>query len=218
MKWWQIGLGLGVVGLGAFAFTRTASAASPSGGDNEDADEDGDDGSKASNDWNSPLAPYAERRVKVADFATLASADARLEAVPGQPGRKLHWRAVDGFLALEAAAQAAGFKRLRLASAWRKPAFPSREAYEEAMIKKFGSVKEGAKWKAFASAHETGLAVDFGNDGLEPKRATIPAQLKSPFFAWLRANAYKYGWAPYKAEPWHWEFPIPPADFKEARP
>lgn len=215
MKWWQIGLGVGVAGLGIFAFTRTAAAASPSSG----GEEDEEDGQTASGgvDFNKPLEPYTERRVAVADYASLKSDDPRLEPVPGQAGKKLHWRAVDGFIALEKAAGAAGFTKLRIASAWRKPAYPTYEAYEKAMIAKYGSVAEGRKWKAFASPHETGLGLDFGSQGLEPKRATIATQLKSPFFAWLRANAYKYGWAPYKKEPWHWEFPIPPAEFKESR-
>ena len=37
-----------------------------------------------------------------------------------------------------------------------------------------------------------------------------PAQQRtSPVWKWLRDNAHKYGFTPYKAEPWHWELIVP---------
>jgi len=76
------------------------------------------------------------------------------------------------------------------------------------MIKKFGSVKEGRRWVAYNSPHETGLAVDFGVGGLEPSRRTRKKQRQTPLHNWLVENAHHFGFHPYKTEPWHWEFPI----------
>ena len=32
---------------------------------------------------------------------------------------------------------------------------------------------------------------------------------KTPLFAWLKENAHKHGFTPYKWEPWHWEVRVP---------
>ena len=32
---------------------------------------------------------------------------------------------------------------------------------------------------------------------------------KSPAFLWLKANAHRWGFTPYKREPWHWELKVP---------
>lgn len=213
-KLWLAGGVLAVVG--AVLWSRPAAA---SGGEVDDGDDATDDPEAAGGAAaaGSPLAPYTERRVLLKDYATLTRADPRLSMIANQPGKLLHWAAVDGWQQLHAALEEAGFERVRIASAWRPPAFATKEAYEAAMIKKYGSVEEGRKWKAYASAHQTGLAIDLGSHGLEPKRATIPKQLDSKIFKWLRDNAYRYGWAPYKREPWHWEFPITRAQFDRSR-
>ncbi len=53
--------------------------------------------------------------------------------------------------------------------------------------------------KPTTSRHEYGLAVDF-NCG--PKRASITSA--SRCFAWLKANAHRYGMYNLPSEPWHW--------------
>ena len=63
------------------------------------------------------------------------------------------------------------------------------------------------------SPHETGLAFDIGNHGLEPVSATKSQQKKTPAFAWLKENAHRFGITPYKHEPWHWEVLVPQANF-----
>ena len=100
-----------------------------------------------------------------------------------------------------------GFELLG-ASGWRPHRWASRAQYEQFLIKKYGSVAKGRLYLAFDSPHETGLALDFGCGGLEPSSATIQQQQQTPVFHWLVANAWKFGWHPYKVEPWHWEFPV----------
>ncbi len=94
---------------------------------------------------------------------------------------------------------------LKVASAWRKP-WKSRAAYEAAMRKKYGSVTKGQKWVAYESFHHRGVAVDFGSDGLAPRKATRERQKGTKAYKWLLKNAHKYGFYNYSPEPWHWEF------------
>jgi hypothetical protein len=66
------------------------------------------------------------------------------------------------------------------------------------------------------SNHQQGLAVDFHTTelfGLKPKKlkasfAHRKLWWKSWFWTWLEreGNAYKFGFVPYKKEPWHWEY------------
>ena len=111
-------------------------------------------------------------------------------------------------MALIAACKADIGVELAVQSGWRRHRWQSRKQYEETMIKKYGSVKEGAKWMAYSSPHETGLAVDFGTGGLEARSATAAKQKQTPAFKWLTENAYRFGFTPYKREPWHWEHPL----------
>ena len=95
-----------------------------------------------------------------------------------------------------------------VASGRRDPLWATIEAYNADMIKQYGSVAEGRKWRAFASAHQTGLCFDFGCGGLEPNRKTIPAQKKTKLYAWIVDNAWRWGWTPYEPEPWHLEHKV----------
>jgi peptidoglycan hydrolase CwlO-like protein len=49
-----------------------------------------------------------------------------------------------------------------------------------------------------ASKHEQGLAIDFSWNG------SVIKSRSSPAFAWLAANAGRYGFANLPSEPWHW--------------
>ena len=165
----------------------------------------------------SAAVPYTENRVKTKDYGSLvgAAADNLLRLIPeamqskNPPNQRLHTLALTRFEALRAAASQQAGLDLKVQSAWRKHSWKSFAQYESAMIAKYGSVKKGRKYKAFDSPHETGLALDFGSEGLEPKSATISKQKKTAAFAWLKANAHFFGLTPYKTEPWHWEIRIP---------
>jgi hypothetical protein len=37
---------------------------------------------------------------------------------------------------------------------------------------------------------------------------------QSPVHKWLFLNAARFGWFPYNAEPWHWEYNPPDLDFR----
>jgi D-alanyl-D-alanine carboxypeptidase len=155
---------------------------------------------------------YIENRVYVRDFGTLPVGSPLLVPVPTTAGHKqqyIHKAVLPNLLAMFAAGEAdLGFPFL-VASGHRPPLWNSRADYEADMIKQYGSVAEGQKWRAFASAHQTGLAFDFGCGGLSPVSKTIPQQKETPLYAWIVENAYKWGWHPYSPEPWHLEDKIP---------
>ena len=121
----------------------------------------------------------------------------------------MHTLTYERFLKLSEAAVEAGFEVPLLASGWRRKKYSTREEYNAAMIEKYGSVAEGRRWIAYESPHMTGLAIDFGNNGLYPKSATNSQQKQTPFFKWLKENAHRFGFTPYKREAWHWEVKVP---------
>lgn len=147
---------------------------------------------------------YEQQRVRVKRYGRIAQK--RLVHTPGIG--KLHPIARDRLVLLQRAAWDEVGLELRIRSAWRDHRWTSRDHYESWLVRRYGSVSEGRKWLAYRSPHETGLAVDFGSEGLEPNRRTRKAQRKTKAHKWLRANAFRFGWRPYKREPWHWECPI----------
>ena len=160
------------------------------------------------------LEPYTENRVRISEgFNPIVSgSDERLVSAPTIPGRatqKIHVLAYQRFIKLSEAAVEAGFDAPLLASGWRTKRYNTREEYNAAMIEKYGSVAEGRRWVAYESPHMTGLAIDFGNNGLYPKSATNSQQKQTPFFKWLKENAHRFGFTPYKNEAWHWEVKVP---------
>lgn len=160
--------------------------------------------------WIALDGDYSPRRVRVKNLGTLPRSSALLREVPsaGQRKKYLHRLAAEALDAMNLAAIADGIVPLAAASAWRRHRWKSREHYKEVMIRNYGSVREGMKWVAFASPHETGLAIDFGVGGLEPRRKTADRQRETALFKWLVQHAYRFGWRPYRREPWHWEFPL----------
>ena len=64
-------------------------------------------------------------------------------------------------------------------------------------------------WEAFVSPHETGLAMDFGNNGLTASSARNKEMKESYLFKWLQQNAHLFGITPYIKEAWHWEVKVP---------
>ena len=164
---------------------------------------------------------YTENRVYVKDYGTLPVGSPLLVPIPTAPGHKqqfIHKAVLPDFLAMATAGEAdLGFPFL-VASGHRPPLWATIEAYNADMIKQYGSVAEGRKWRAFASAHQTGLAFDFGCGGLTPDRKTIPQQKQTPLYKWLVQNAYKWNWTPYLMESWHLEHRISLSSWQTGKP
>lgn len=176
--------------------------------------------------------PYEEKRVTVAVFGSLPITSPLLVPVPTAPGRpqqRLHVLAAAGFKALADAVEHDLGLALLVASGWRPHRWTSFEQYRSVLIQKYKArlaelvrrpvadedvFRYGRKFLAFESPHQTGLALDFGCGGLEPRSTTIARQKRTSFYNWLVGNADKLGWHPYKVEPWHWEFPVSLAAYK----
>lgn len=161
--------------------------------------------------WQDPSSDFAERRVKVKDYAPMPRSSALLVDIPAVRAgktKRLHKLAAEALAAMSKAAEEAGHPALGIQSAWRAHRWKSRKHYEEQMVKRYGSVQKGRRYVAYNSPHETGLAIDIGVGGLEAKSKTIPQQRETALYKWLVVNAFRFGWRPYKREPWHWEFPI----------
>ena len=159
-----------------------------------------------------PMADtYVERRVLVKSYGSLPRSSPLLVTVPGVGGpMKLHKLAAAGLADLAAAALRDLKIELKIASGWRPHRWKSRADYEATVKAKYGSLEVGRRFLAYASPHETGLAIDLGVGGLRPDRRTLDEQRKTKLHRWMVAEAYRYGWHPYKVEPWHWEYPISP--------
>lgn len=158
--------------------------------------------------------PFTEARVYVKDYGTLSGTSDLLVSVPasGKPV-KLHKLAAKRFALLNQAWQQdfPNHPPMKIASGWRPRGKwgTSYDDYTQYLIKEYKSVDVGKKWKAFESAHETGLAFDIGNNGLTPSRKTNDQQKKTVLYKWLVETAHNFGISPYKHEAWHWEVRIP---------
>ncbi|MEM9459010.1 MAG: D-alanyl-D-alanine carboxypeptidase family protein [Myxococcota bacterium] len=158
---------------------------------------------------------YVEKRVSVRRYGTIGRSSKLLVPVPGITNwqnpkdvtHRLHVLAAKAMTQMAEAIKRDLDIELKLASAWRPHRWKSLEHYEATIRKRFPK-GDGRKWLAYNSPHETGLAMDIGVGGLWPSKSTRKAQRKQPLHAWLVEHAYEYGWHPYKAEPWHWEYPV----------
>ena len=143
-----------------------------------------------------------ERRVQGA--LRYHDVDDVVAAVPGNRGASLFPEAKDAFVRMRDAAHADGVA-LTILSAWRSAATQQR-------------IKEGnANPSAVAqrvSAHTYGLAIDLaltvpGLRITEISTASMPnmvAMYRSPIYKWMALNGRRFGWFPYRREPWHWEY------------
>ena len=159
---------------------------------------------------------YAENRVTVAEFGTLPANSPLLVDVPTSPERtqqRVHVLVASRFAEMSVNAEKDLKFPLLVASGWRPRRWVSRQEYEQVLIQKYGSVAKGRLYLAFASPHETGLALDLGCGGLAPVSATIPAQKQTPLFAWLKERMWEFGFTPYFIEPWHIEMRLSLADY-----
>ena len=160
---------------------------------------------------------YEEMRTTVAVFGSLPGDSPLLVPIPttaGHPPQRLHVLAARAFTPMADAVRTDLGIELLSASGWRPHRWDSREQYESVLVAKYGSVARGRLFLAFDSPHETGLACDFGCGGLLPVSATIAQQERTPMWKWLVANAWRYGWNPYKVEPWHWEHWVDVASYR----
>lgn len=165
---------------------------------------------------------YSEKRVRVGNFGVLDPKDPRVMEVPRESRavdkkQWLHWRALDALIEMQEAAKADGIG-LRISNGLRRKKKLSKRDWENATIGDYWDkdarppmTREQArkklyKFRAYSSPHETGLVVDFLDSGLAPVSRTNARQKKTAAHAWLVDNAYKYGYFPYKAEAWHWEY------------
>lgn len=89
---------------------------------------------------------------------------------------------------------------LNISSAYRSDA--SQQKLWNNAVKKYGSEAKARKYvaKPGGSAHRTGKALDL----VDSSGKAISYNSKAS--AWLIKNASKYGFNPYKAEAWHWEY------------
>src|SRR5262249_51307307 len=159
---------------------------------------------------NYPECRAAERRISPI-VEPPASELVAVERRHGGP-RQLHRDAYAAYQRLKAAAEADGIPAnlLTIVSAYRSVA--SQRALWEAALRKYGSPQAARRWVAppGGSAHHTGRAIDFFLGG--PNNSENVAQLRrTAAYRWLVCNAARFGFYPYAAEPWHWEYNPPPA-------
>jgi LAS superfamily LD-carboxypeptidase LdcB len=137
----------------------------------------------------------------------------QLVTVTGTAGRKipLHRLAAAAWQALVAAARRDGLAAPLLlpTSGFRDPAHQAR--LWKTALARYGSPEAARKWVAppGSSPHQTGRAIDFylgGSNG----SANVAKLRTLPAYRWMVANAQRFGFYPYPAEPWHWEY-NPPA-------
>jgi len=67
---------------------------------------------------------------------------------------------------------------------------------------------------ALHSPHETGLAIDFGNNGITTNSDHQAKHRLTEGWQWLKANAHLYGITHLSNETWHWECLIPRESWK----
>lgn len=174
---------------------------------------------------------YSQNRVRSKVYGTLPmNSDLAVDVKSYNAQRKLHKLAAKRFEKLRDAASEEGFE-FEVISGLRRHRWNSKQHYRNYLKKNYESVAKGRRMVAFDSPHETGLAMDLasvdpktGNrgtrDGNDPRSAiwpesgTISKQEQTEEFKWLKNNAYKFGFSPYLAEPWHWECLVPLKNWK----
>lgn len=138
---------------------------------------------------------------------------AEIVYVTGVGGRHIpiHRLAATAWGEMVNAARMAGFPAPLLlpTSGYRSVAHQTR--IWKAALARYGSETIARQYvaKPGFSAHHSGRAMDLWL-GINNDSTNIPKQRQLPIYRWLVANAHKFGFYPYDAEPWHWEY-NPPA-------
>ncbi|MFN0109458.1 MAG: D-alanyl-D-alanine carboxypeptidase family protein [Blastocatellia bacterium] len=162
-----------------------------------------------------PFTPVAvenpKRRRKdgrISDKTIPSSAD--LITIQGAFGKTtLHRLAAVALEALVCAARADGIKHPQLLPTGSLSGF--RTPKQQASLRSSSEAKHGSqnigKWvaKPGSSAHQTGRAIDFYL-GIPNGRRNVARLRQTPAYKWMVANAHRFGFYPYKDEPWHWEY------------
>lgn len=122
-------------------------------------------------------------------------------------GVKLHKGAAAALQAMSAAyvAETGDRAGLRCVSGYRSSARQA-ELFAAA-VERYGSPEAARRWVAppGSSAHQSGRAVDL-DMGPPNGSSQVEAQRLTARWRWLDANASRFGFYPYAAEPWHWEY------------
>jgi hypothetical protein len=155
---------------------------------------------------------------RIADKRDPAPAD--VVSVRGVSGTvPLHRLAADAWTAMVAAARAAGLAEpLLLPTSGYRSAQRQAELWEEAK-RRYGSEAEARKWVAppGGSPHQSGRAMDLYVGGRNDS-SNVDQLRRLPAYAWLAANAARFGFYPYDREPWHWEYNPPARTEQELGP
>ena len=130
--------------------------------------------------------------------------DAVVATVPGNGSVKLFPEAKDAFVRMRDAANADGVT-LTILSAFRSAATQDRI---KAGNKDATAVAQGT------SSHTYGLAMDLAltvpdlrlNEISTASMTNMVAMYRSPAYKWMALNGRRFGWFPYRREPWHWEY------------
>lgn len=137
-----------------------------------------------------------------------------LVVVQGAYGKTpVHRLAAEALKALVCAARADGIKHPQLLPTGGRSGFrdPQQQAaaWKRALVK-YGSEKAANRWvaKPGFSAHQSGRAIDFYL-GLANDSGNVAKLIQTPAYKWMTVNAYRFGFYPYPAEPWHWEYNPP---------
>ena len=119
----------------------------------------------------------------------------------------LHHAAYRAYLKLKQAAEGDGIapNLLTIISGHRDVA-TQRSLWARA-LERYGSPERARIFVAppGGSPHHTGRAIDFFLGARNDSR-NIPALRRTAAYHWLVCNASRFGFTPYGAEPWHWEF------------
>ena len=131
----------------------------------------------------------------------------------------LHPLAAEAWNALVGAGRSDGIPNPLLlpTSGFRDPEH-QRKLWERA-LEKYGSPQAARKWVAppGSSPHQSGRAIDFYLGG-ENSSGNVANLRRLPAYKWLVENAECFGFYPYEAEPWHWEYNppgTPPSELEE---
>lgn len=109
------------------------------------------------------------------------------------------------FKSMELAFRAQGGDGFPLISGYRSVAVQA-QLFARA-VRKYGSEARARKWVAPPgnSAHHSGRAIDI-DLGTRPTAALASEGRQTRRWLWLSQHANNWGFFPYPAEPWHWEF------------
>lgn len=148
---------------------------------------------------------------RITDKSEPAAADRVDVARRGGGTVTLHRLAADAWAALTAAARADGIAAplLEPTSGYRSVA--RQQELFDAAVARYGSEAEARRWvaKPGGSPHHSGRAIDCWM-GTSNDSRNVDTQRDTDVWRWLDANAERFGFYPYPAEPWHWEY-NPPA-------